>query len=96
MVKTRAFETRSALCAVMEAEPGCAIRLAGTVAVITLEFDTVVASAKLFQKTTVPAANPEPLTVRTNDGPPGTAVAGERLVNEKFGMIVKVSGAGDV
>ena len=52
-------------------------------------------SGALFQRTTVPAAKPVPVTVNWKDGPPATAEAGERLlIVSGGGVIVKVSAEG--
>jgi len=94
--KTSAFEIRVPFCAVMEADPCSAIRFDGTDAVIRFAFTTVVESANPFHRRLVPAANPAPLIVRVNAGPPAAAEDGERLVSVRVGVITKESGAGDV
>ncbi len=94
--KVSAFDTRFPLCAVMEAPPACAIKFAGTVAVIWFAFETVVASVRPFHRTTVPEVNPVPLTVSRKAGPPGAVDDGERLVSVSVEVIVNPSAGGEV
>ena len=54
-VNVAALELRPPVCAVIKTVAGCAIRLAGTVAVSCPLFATVVVSAVAFQNATVPA-----------------------------------------
>jgi hypothetical protein len=96
IVKIAALETWPAVCAVIDAIPGWAIRLAGTVTVSCPEFTTIPNSAELFQNRTVLALNPVPLTVSVKLGPPAVADVGEMLVIVTFGLMVNVSGGGDV
>ena len=80
----------------MVADPCCAIRFAGTEAVITLAFRTLVESAWPFQRMLVPELKPEPFTVRVKAALPATAEDGVRLVSVRLGVMVNGSGAGDV
>lgn len=93
--KLRAFDVTLPHCAVIDAVPCCAIRLAGTVAVIWVAFTTVVESAAPFHRTLVPLMKPEPLTVSVNEGPPVVAEEGERFVSVRLSVTVKVKGEGE-
>src|SRR5689334_13379576 len=70
------------------------MRLAGTVAVNCVELTKLVVSAGPFHVISVAGVNPEPLTVRRNDGPPAIALLGCRLVSPK--LMKKVSGDGEL
>ena len=97
MEKLSAFETWFPFCAVIVADPCCAIRFAGTVVVIKFEFTTVVESTDPFQRMLAPAANPPPFTERVKEGPPAAVDGGTRLVSARPDWVItKGNGAGDV
>ena len=96
IVNVTALETWPPLWTVIDAEPACTIRFAGTVAVTCPVLTGVVASAKVFQYTIVLLLKPVPFTVSVKAGPPDVAEEGEMLVIVRFGAITKDSAAGDV
>ena len=69
-----------AFAAVICADPGCVIMLAGTAAVSCLALTKVVVKAVLLNDTVAPARKFVPVTVRVKAAPPDVTVDGERLV----------------
>jgi hypothetical protein len=96
IVNVAGLETSVPFCAVIDAEPGCAIRLAATVAMICPELTDVKGSAVEFQYTTVLLLKPPPLTVSVKAGPPAVAEAGEMLEIAKVPAMTNGRGAGAV
>lgn len=80
MVNVAPADVPPELVTVTVAEPGAAIRLAGTTAVNCVELTYVLAKAVVPHCTVVPESKFAPLMVRVNAALPAVAVAGERLV----------------
>jgi len=85
------------LRAVIDADPCCVIRLAGTVIDIWLVLTTVVGRGVLFQYTVVPGPKPLPSTRAVNEGPPAGTDPGVTvmIVSPPGSVISKRSGAGE-
>jgi len=95
MVKVRGAGTGGSSM-VTDAVPTAAISAAGTIAVNCPLFTNVVESSSPFHVTRLPLTKFAPFTVRVNVGPPTTAEFGERLERVAAGMMVKVTGGGEV
>ena len=95
MVKVRGAGWGCALM-VTEAVPGVATREAGTVAASWLAETNVVVRGEPFQVTCDAAVKPVPLTVIVNAGLPAMVEFGDRLVRAMKGLMVRVTGGGDV
>jgi hypothetical protein len=76
---------------VIEAVPGLAMRMAGTVAVSWVEETNVVASDEPFQFTREPESKFVPFTVNVNCGPPGATQVGSMVVMDGVEVIVNVT-----
>ena len=74
------------------AVPALAIKAADTVVVTFTDEINWVGMLELFQRTTVAPVRLDPLTVRTNPGPPAVAWSGEMLLMPKGPLMVKVRG----
>ena len=70
------------------AVPGLAIRLAGTLAVISLVLRKVVTSALPFHSTSEPGEKLLPVTVKVNAVPPACAVVGIMDLSDGFGKLI--------
>ena len=70
------------------AVPGLAIRLAGTLAVISLVLRKVVTSAFPFHSTSEPGEKLLPVTVKVNAVPPACAVVGDMDLSDGFGKLI--------
>jgi hypothetical protein len=76
---------------VIEAVPGLAMRMAGTVAVSWVEETNVVASDEPFQFTREPESKFVPFTVNVNCGPPGATQVGLSEPMVGIALIVNVT-----
>src|SRR5260370_4777626 len=94
MVKTADADVPPLVVTVIFAEPGLAIRLAGTLAVTCVALTNVVVSAVAFHCTLVPLMQFVPLTVRVNPAPPaGTEFGLRLLIVGGGGLMAKTAGA---
>jgi hypothetical protein len=75
-------------CTLTEAEPGLAIKPAGTVAVSCVGEPGMVVSAEPFHSTVSPETKFVPLTVRANPEPPAVALAGDSELTVGAGALM--------